>query len=193
MANEECYIQDPKTGLFKGSKPGCSRKTAKAAFVEKLKAAVKKKKEQRPEVYHTELTTPDNYKGDLNKLREENLAKSREALAKGGVTYPDKDVAKYQGDGYWTGQASEYKPTGKRTARGDKYKNVPNGVAINRAFGYQTEPKTRDNFVVVGDMGKNDGKIEIRPVRDTGMFASYIDKNGVRQKYPHPTNLVDLH
>ncbi|MEO5359704.1 MAG: hypothetical protein H7843_04575 [Nitrospirota bacterium] len=151
------------------------------------------KKDEISEVYHTELATPDNYKGDLNKLHEENFTKSREELAKGGVSYPDKDVAKHIGDGYWTGQASEYKPTGKLTAKRDKYEKVPTGVAINRIFGYQTEPKIRDNFVVIGDVGKEDGKIEIRPVRDTGMYSSYIDKNGVKQKYPTPTNIVDLH
>ncbi|MBF0459012.1 MAG: hypothetical protein HQK99_14075 [Nitrospirae bacterium] len=98
MANDEYYIQDSKTGLFKGSRPGCAKKKSKSAFIQKLQAKVKKGK--RPKVYHSEFATPDNYKGDLDKYHEQKFAESREALAKGGVTYPDKDVAKYQGDGY---------------------------------------------------------------------------------------------
>lgn len=182
-------------GRFTGSVgEGNGELQAKNAAVDPQQGMVKKDGE-RPEVYHTELATPDNYKGDVNKLREENAAKSREGLAKGNVIFDDKNVLKHEGDGYFSGDASEYEPKDKKkkTALGARYEDVPDSVALNRLFTYQTRPYIRDKYVVVGDLEKDNGKIEGREIQDTGMYGSYIDKEGVRQKYPHPTNIVDFH
>ncbi|MEO5359403.1 MAG: hypothetical protein H7843_03020 [Nitrospirota bacterium] len=120
---------------------------------------------------------------------------SREILAEHGRTYPDKDVAKYVGDGYWTGQASEYEAgDDELTSSGERYGFDHNAVAINRIFTYKTPPIIKKGlFVVVGDLGKDDGNIDIRRVNNTGMYASYKDEKGVTQQYPHPTNIVDFH
>ncbi|MBF0487678.1 MAG: hypothetical protein HQK98_05900 [Nitrospirae bacterium] len=193
MANEECYIKNPKTGLFEGSKPGCTNKTAKAGGDPKQDVVAKNGK--RPTVNHgAEFAIPGNFHGDLAKREIEMFKSSREKLAEGGRIFPDKDVATYEGDGYWTGQASKYE-AGKDelTAKQEPYGKDHSAVAINRIFSYKTSPTVRNEFVVVGDMGKDDGKIEIRRVNNTGMYASYIDENGVRQQYPHPTNIIDFH
>ncbi|MBF0319293.1 MAG: hypothetical protein HQL01_05770 [Nitrospirae bacterium] len=188
MSKNDCFIKDTKSGQFMGSKPGCSGK----AGVDPKKGVVKVK---RKEVnYGEEFAKPNNYQGNLTKRHEEMFKLTREKLAEGGRTFPDKDVAKHIGDDYWTGQASEYEADEKaKTATGESYGDNPDAVAINRIFSYKKNPTIRNKFVVVGDMGKEDGKIEIRKVNDTGMYASYIDKNGLRQKYPHPTNIVDFH
>ncbi|MBF0459420.1 MAG: hypothetical protein HQK99_16135 [Nitrospirae bacterium] len=160
------FTKGPK-GLFTGSVgEGNDELQAKNAGVAPQKGAVTKDGE-RDEVYHTELATPDNYKGDVNKLREENAAKSREGLAKGNVIFDDKNVLKHEGDGYFSGDASVYEPKNKKkkTALGPRYEDVPDSVAINRLFTYQTPPPIRNKFVVVGDMEKEDGKIEIRKMR----------------------------
>ncbi|WP_420265502.1 hypothetical protein [Candidatus Magnetominusculus dajiuhuensis] len=193
MSDDKRYIQDPKTGLFEGSRPGNGKKKVKPAFLRK-KAAAKKAGNRRTVNHGIEFAIPGNFHGDIAKRSEEMFKLSREKLAQGGHTFPDKDVAKYQGDGYWTGQASEY-GAGKDelTAKQEPYGKDHSAVAINRIFSYKTYPTVRNEFVVVGDMGKDDGKIETRRVNNTGMYASYIDENGVRQQYPHPTNIVDFH
>ncbi|MBF0567625.1 MAG: hypothetical protein HQK95_02040, partial [Nitrospirae bacterium] len=58
MADDKRYIQDPKTGLFEGSKPGNGKKKVKPAFLRKKAAA--KKDGKRKEVKHgVEFATPD--------------------------------------------------------------------------------------------------------------------------------------
>ncbi|MCG6552173.1 MAG: hypothetical protein L7F77_07585 [Candidatus Magnetominusculus sp. LBB02] len=202
MSNEARYIQDPVTGLFKGSRPGGKKKKTKLAFMKNLKAVLKKKKvkaaakkQDKPkEVFHgTEFATPDKVEGDINEFHGGKFKETAKILKEHGVKVRKDAVAKYEGDGFFTGDASQYAPTGKPTSKGKEYKEVPESVAINRIFGYQTEPKTRNKYVVVGDMEQDNGKIERRDVTDTGMYGSYVDENDVLQKYPHPTNIVDFH
>lgn len=191
-----CYKQNAKTGLFEGSesKEECSFLLAKAD-VNPKKGAVKKHG-KKDEVYHgDELAIPHDFNGDVQKRCIRMFNSSREILAEHGRKYPDKDVAKYVGDGYWTGQASEYEADDKaETATGELYGHDHSAVAISRIFSYSTYPKVKKGlYVVVGDIGKEDGKIDIRKANDTGMYASYEDEKGVIQKYPHPTNIVDFH
>lgn len=191
MGNEECYIQDPQTGLFRGSRPGCAKKKAKSSFIQKLQAKVKRGK--RREVYHTEFATPDKVEGDVNEYRAANFRETARILTEHDVKITKDAIAKHDGDGFFIGDASQYGPTGNLTSKGKSYEKVPDSVAINRIFGYQTEPKTRNKYVVVGDMEKDNGAIQRRDVTDTGMYGGYTDEKGVYQKYPHPTNIVDFH
>ncbi|MBF0459082.1 MAG: hypothetical protein HQK99_14425 [Nitrospirae bacterium] len=158
------------------------------------KGAVKKAGKRRQVFHGDQFAIPNNFHGDVAKRSIEMFRLSREILAEHNRTFPDKDVAKYQGNGYWTGQASEYHAGDNETvSTGEPYGKDPSAVAISRIFSYNTPPIVRDNFVVVGDLGKDNGNIEIRRVNNTGMYDAYKDTNGVYQNYPSPTNIVDFH
>lgn len=183
------------SGLMDGSYPeGHVELQAKNNVAAPKKGAVKKAGKM-PVVNHgDQFAIPNNFHGDTAKRSIEKFRLSREALAELGRTFPDEDVAKYVGNGYWTGQASEYKAGDNETvSTGERYGDDPSAVAISRIFSYKTTPIVRDKFVVVGDLGKDNGNIEIRRVNNTGMYASKPDANGVIQKYPSPTNVVDFH
>ncbi|MBF0459125.1 MAG: hypothetical protein HQK99_14640 [Nitrospirae bacterium] len=187
--SKDNYRQNPDTGLMDGSYPeGNNELQAKNA------GEAPKNDKPKAVIHGDEFAIPDKFHGDFVKRFKEMFRLSREILAEHNRTFPDKDVAKYVGDDYWIGQASEYKGDDDApTAKGELYGHDPNAVAINRIFSYNKDPKVRTNYVVVGDMGKDNGNIEIRKVNDTGMYASYTDDNGVKQKCPSPTNIVDFH
>jgi hypothetical protein len=190
MSKDNCFIKDPKSGQFMGSKLGCSG----TAGVDPKKGVVTKDGKIKTAIHGEEFAIPNNFQGNLTNRFIEMFKLSREKLAEGGRTFPDKDVAKHIGDDYWIGQGSEYHANDDElTSTGERFGDDHSAVAINRIFSYKTSPTVRNKFVVVGDMGKEDGNIEIRKVNNTGMYAGYIDKNGVKQKYPHPTNIVDFH
>ncbi|KWT73745.1 hypothetical protein [Candidatus Magnetominusculus xianensis] len=174
MSKKVCYIQNDETGLFEGSvsEEECSFLMAKAD-VDPKKGVVKKAGKRRYDNHGVDFAIPHDFNGDVQKRYIRMFNSSREILAEHGRTYPDKDVAKYVGDGYWTGQASEYEAGDEElTSSGERYGFDHNAVAINRIFTYKTPPIIKKGlFVVVGDLGKDDGNIDIRRVNNTGMYA----------------------
>ncbi|MCG6553469.1 MAG: hypothetical protein L7F77_14195, partial [Candidatus Magnetominusculus sp. LBB02] len=178
------YIQLPD-----GKMAGCRPKDhvelqAKNEGDGQKKDVVKKSAKPKTVIHGEEFAIPNSFHGDLPKRCIKMFGLSTELLADNGRVFPKGDLIRYLGDGYWYGQGSGYPANDNdTTASGERYGKDPDAVTINRIFSYKTYPTVRTNFVVVGDLGKDDGKIEIRRVNNTVLVQRELDKSDSQLRY----------